>query len=159
MSELQGFLRDVERYQLDRAAFLLVLAGENSDMTLRYRLDKLFRLNAMSAMRRVSATLHPKDLKTPLERYETLLQADYSDKATIDELQGIESGMITEAGKALTAIQANINTISDEIDDKSSTRTFIATVGNAVMYILTILLFFLKTNWTPAQKAQRTLVE
>lgn len=149
MSDLDTFLRDVERYQLDRAAFLLMLAGENSEMALRYRLDKLFRINAMGAMRRVAATLYPVDWPSHLKRYEELLQPDYAEKATIDELQSIESSMIADAGKALTSIQADISRIADTIDEKSATRTTILTLGNALMYILTVLLFFLKTNWSP----------
>ena len=147
MTELNLVLRDVENYQLQRGAMLLVLSGQNSDMLLRYKMDKLFRLNALGAMRRVAATLYPEDWKTRIGAYEKLVTPDYADRASIDRMQAIETDLIADAGAAITGLQARINSLSDRIEAQSGTRNAVTTLGNGLMYLLTILLFFLKIHW------------
>ena len=144
--QLDLFAREVERYQLDRASLLLVLTGQNSEARLRYVMDRLYRLNAQSSMRRVVATLYPSDWDARMRRQEELVQADYEDKAAVDELQAFESRMIADAGKAITAAQEDINRLADLIDDKSAWRSTIVWVGAYLLQLWTILLFFLKLN-------------
>jgi hypothetical protein len=144
--QLDLFTREVERYQLDRASLLLVLTAQNSDANLRYVMDRLFRLNAQSSMRRVVATLYPSDWADRMRRQEELVQADYGDKAAVDELQAFESAMIADAGKAITAAQDSSNRLADEIDDKAAWRSTIVWVGAYLLQLWTILLFFLKLN-------------
>lgn len=154
MSELTSVLREVENYQLQRAAMLLVLTSQNSDMILRYKMDKLYRLNALGAMRRVAATLYPDNWKTRIGAYETLVTPDYSDRGSIDQMQTIETDLIADAGHAITGLQASINALSVKIDDESGIRNAVTTLGNGLMYILTILLFFLKVHWVDPRKPQ-----
>src|SRR5690242_16348875 len=45
-AQLDSFKERVEDFQLNRAAMLLLMGGMNADPSLRYALDKLFRLNA-----------------------------------------------------------------------------------------------------------------
>jgi hypothetical protein len=85
--DLDLFTREVERFQLDRASLLLVLTGQNSDQQLRYVLDRLYRMNAQSSLRRVVATLYPSDWQQRMQRTDELLQSDYGDKAAVDELR------------------------------------------------------------------------
>lgn len=154
MTDLNSVLREVETYELQRGAMLLVLTGQNSDMVLRYKMDKLYRLNALGSMRRVAATLYPKDWKTRIGAYEKLVTPDYSDRASIDRMQMIESDLISDAGSALTDLQASVNMIAAKIDDEMATRTAVTTLGNGLMYILTILLFFLKVHWTDPRRPE-----
>jgi hypothetical protein len=144
--DLDLFTREVERFQLDRASLLLVLTGQNSDQQLRYVLDRLYRMNAQSSLRRVVATLYPSDWQQRMQRTDELLQSDYGDKAAVDELQEAETSAIADARSALTEAQANINALSDQIDEKTSTRTSIVLVGAYLTQLLTIGLFFVKTN-------------
>ena len=145
--DLDLFTREVERYQLDRASLLLVLAGQNSDTQLRYVLDQLYRMNAQSSLRRVVATLYPSDWQQRMQRTDELLQSDYNgDKAAVDELQVTETSVIADARAALTKAQANINVLSDTIDEKTSMRSSIVLVGAYLTQLLTIGLFFVKTN-------------
>jgi uncharacterized protein YfaS (alpha-2-macroglobulin family) len=144
---LDLFTREVQRYQLDRASLLLLLTGQNSDHQLRYVMDRLYRMNAQSSLRRVVAILYPSDWQQRMQRTEDLLQSDYNgDKAAVDEMQATETKVIEDASKALTTAQANINTLSDVIDEKNSTRTSIVLVGAYLTQLLTIALFFVKTN-------------
>ena len=154
MTDLTSVLREVETFELQRGAMLLVLVGQGSDMGLRYKMDKLYRLNALGAMRRVAATLYPKDWKTRIGAYEQLVNPDYSDRVSIDKMQTIESDLIADAGRALTGLQADLNAIAAKIDDEMATRTAVTTLGNGLMYILTILLFFLKVHWTDPRRPE-----
>jgi len=144
--QLDGFTRDVERFQLDRGSLLLVMAGQDSDAKLRYALDKLFRLNAQGAMRRVAATLYPDAWKARMAPYEEIVQQDYDQAETVQRLQAFESGMIADASRQLTELQEKINGVSARIDAANAFKTTILSIGNSLMYILTIMLFFLKTN-------------
>jgi hypothetical protein len=108
--DLDLFTREVERYQLDRASLLLVLAGQNSDSKLRYVLDQLYRMNAQGSLRRVVAALYPSDWQQRMKRTDELLQTDYAgDRAAVDELTATETSVIADARAALTKAQANIN--------------------------------------------------
>lgn len=144
--QLDGFTRDVERFQLDRGSLLLVMAGQDSDAKLRYALDKLFRLNAQGSMRRVAATLYPDAWKTRMAPYEEIVQQDYDQPDTVQQLQSFESGMIADASRQLTTLQERINGVSAQIDAATALKTMILSIGNSLMYILTIMIFFLKTN-------------
>ena len=146
--QLDGFTRDVERFQLDRGSLLLVMAGQDSKANLRYALDKLFRLNAQGSMRRVAATLYPDEWKTRMQPYEEIVQQDYDQPDIVQRLQSFESGMIADAGRQLTALQEKINGVSARIDAATAFKTTILSIGNSLMYILTIMIFFLKTNQT-----------
>jgi hypothetical protein len=104
-------------------------------------------MNSQSALRRVVATLYPSDWQQRMQRTDELLQADYNgDKAAVDELQAAETSAIADARAALTKAQSNINALSDTIDEKTSTRTSIVLVGAYLTQLLTIGLFFVKTN-------------
>jgi len=70
---------------------------------------------------------------------------DYGDTASIGRLQEIESDMIGTAAHRLVILQEEMNSVAGETDRKVALRTAILSVGNSVMYILTILLFFVKT--------------
>jgi hypothetical protein len=153
MLDLNAVLRKVEDYQLQRGAMLLVLTGQNSDLALRYKMDKLYRLNALGAMRRVAATLYPDDWKTRIDTYEKLVTPDYSDRISIDRMQAIENDLIADAGHALTGMEASFNTLSGRIDEETGTRNAVTTLGNGLMYILTVLLFFLKVHWVDPRRS------
>lgn len=144
--QLELFTRDVERYQLDRASLLLVMAGQDSDQRLRYALDKLFRLNAQGSMRRVAATLYPDGWQARMSPYEELVQQDYAQPEAVQQLQSFESSMIADASRQLTTLQEGVNGISARIDAATAFKTTILSIANSLMYILTIMLFFLKTN-------------
>lgn len=152
MSELNSVLREVESYQLQRGAMLLVLTGQDSAMLLRYKMDKLYRLNALGAMRRVAATLYPQDWKTRIASYESLVTPDYQDRGSIDKMQTIETDLIADAGHAITGLQADINALSVAMEKESATRNAVTTLGNGLMYVLTILLFFLKIHWVDPRR-------
>jgi hypothetical protein len=144
--ELESFTRDVERFQLDRASLLLVMTAQGAEPRLKYTLDKLFRVNAMGSMRRVAATLYPTGWQDRMRPYEEKAQDDYDTAATVNELQSMESAMIADASRELTSLQQRTNTVSAEIDRKTAFRTTILSVANSLMYLLTILVFFLRTN-------------
>ncbi|WP_029352385.1 hypothetical protein [Bosea sp. 117] len=144
--ELDSFTRDVERLQLDRAALLLIMNGQDADIQLKFALDKLFRLNALNSMRRVAATLYPVEWKDRMAPYEHLVQQDYRSAETVRELQSAESAMIADASRQLTMLQESSNRVAAEIDARTAFRTTILSVGNSLMYILTILVFFFGIN-------------
>lgn len=144
--QLEGFTRDVERLQLDRAALLLVMNAQGAEPPLKFALDRLFRLNALGSMRRVAATLYPGGWKERMQPYEERTEAAYDKPETVGELQALESGMIADAGRELTMLQEKTNGVAAEIDRKTAFRTTILSVGNSLMYLVTILVFFLKTN-------------
>ncbi|PTM41388.1 hypothetical protein [Bosea sp. 124] len=146
--QLDSFTRDVERFQLDRGSLLLVMAGQDSQAKLRYALDKLFRLNAQGSMRRVAGTLYPEEWKARMQPYEEIVQQDYGEPDIVQQLQAFESGMIADASRQLTALQEKINGVSAQIDAATAFKTTILSIGNSLMYILTIMIFFLKTNQT-----------
>lgn len=151
-AQLDGFKERVETFQLNRAAMLLLLGGMNADQSLRYALDKLFRLNAQDSMRRVAALLYPTQWKEKMKPYEDITTTDYADIASIRQLQDMESAMIQDAARALTALQAETNVVAAEIDRKTSTRTAILVLGNSLMYIITILIFFVRTARTDSRR-------
>lgn len=142
--QLDMFSRDVQRYELDRGS--LLLAGQASDPNLRYTMDRLFRLNAQGSMRRIVAILYPDNWQERMRRHEELLQSDYGDKAAVDELQTIESNMIADAGRALTKTQESVNVVSARIEKLTAWKINMVMVGSFLVQILTILVFFLKTN-------------
>ena len=144
--QLDIFSRDVQRYELDRGSLLMLLAGQASDPNLRYTMDRLFRLNAQGSMRRIVAILYPDNWQERMRRHEELLQFDYGDKAAVDELQTIESNMIADAGRALTKTQESVNGVSARIEKLTAWKINMVMVGSFLVQILTILVFFLKTN-------------
>jgi hypothetical protein len=144
IGRLDAFTRDVERYQLDRAALLLVMTAAGGDTPLRFTLDKLFRLNAQGAMRRVASVLYPADWGARMQPYEALTGQDYDTAQTVQRLQAMESAMIGDAGRRLTALQADVNAVAARVESRSALRNQIVLLGNALMYVLTILIFLLK---------------
>jgi hypothetical protein len=144
-SQLEGFKENVERFQLDRGAMLLLLTGVNADASLKYALDKLFRLNAQDSMRRVAALLYPTEWKAKMLPYEAITGTDYADRQTIGDLQSMEDAMIQDAAQRLVTIQEELNALSAEIDRQTAFRTAVLSVGNSIMYIVTIILFFART--------------
>jgi len=66
-SQLSSFKESLEGFQLNRAAMLILLNGMNADISLKYTLDKLFRLNSQDSMRRVAAILYPTEWKQRME--------------------------------------------------------------------------------------------
>ena len=144
-SQLDTFKENVERYQLDRASLLLLLNGMNADANLKYALDKLFRLNAQDSMRRVAAILYPDEWKARMAPYEAITGSDYSEYEKIKQLQSMEDTMIEDAGHRLVSLQEQNNAVAARIDQQTSFRTAVLSIGNSLMYIISIMLFFIKT--------------
>ncbi len=148
-AQLEVFKENVERFQLDRGAMLLLLTGVNADVSLKYALDKLFRLNAQDSMRRVAAILYPAGWKAKMQPYEAITETGYADPKAVADLQGMESAMIQDAAHKLVTIQEDLNAVSAEIDRQNAFRTAVLSVGNSIMYIVTIILFFARTVRPP----------
>lgn len=144
--ELERVTTDVERLQLDRATALLILTGQNSDQRLRYAADQLYRLSAQKSMRRIMATLYPSDWQQRMERHGELVAKGYDDKAAVDELQEFESGLIADASKELTRLQGAYNEAAQRRDRLDNWRSAIQAIGYYLIQILTILIFFWKTE-------------
>lgn len=146
MSQLDGFTKDVETYQLGRAALLLTMNAGAADQKSKFMLDKLFRLNAMGSMRRVAAIIYPERWKDRLAAYDGLLAEDYEQAETVQKLQAIESTVIKDASRRLTALQQQLNETASRIEFLNDLKSLITNIGNYLVYILTIMVFFIKTN-------------
>jgi hypothetical protein len=145
-SKLESFTRDFDAYQLQRAANLIILASSNGEDKLKYMLDKRYRLGAQASMRRIVSITHPADWQVRMGDYEKITATDYEDVATVQKLQAMENEVSIEAGRRLTALQAENNKLSEQIDKLANWKTLITNIGNYIMYGLTIFLFFLRTN-------------
>jgi len=144
--KLENFVRDFDAYRLQRSANLIVLSGTNGEDKLKYMLDKLYRLNSQASMRRIVSITHPSDWQKRMAAYEKITVTEYEDPATVQKLQSMENEVSIEAGRRLTALQAANNRLSEKIDKLTNWKTLIASIGNYIVYALTALLFFLKTN-------------
>lgn len=144
--KLENFTRDFDAYRLQRAANLLLLSGAGSEDKLKYILDKLYRLNAQASMRRIVSITHPADWQTRMADYEKITVTDYDDAPTVQKLQGMENEISIEAGRRLVTLQAANNRLSEEIDKLTNWKTLVTNIGNYIMYGLTIILFFFRTN-------------
>lgn len=145
MGRLDTFMKDFDNAQVLRASFLLVMTADAASQDLRYLLDRLYRQNAKGALRRIAAVIYPATWKETFAGYETVVDAAYADKAAIDTLQNAENRILADAAARSTALQAEINRLSERIDRLESRKTFILTIGTSLAYVLTILLFFIKT--------------
>jgi len=146
MAVLEQVTGEVERLQLARASMLLVLTGQNSDDVLRYTADQLYRLSAQKWMRRVLAVLYPDDWQQRIERHQGLVAKGYRDREAVDELQHLEDNLILDASKAMTTLQECINTASTRREKLDGWRNLIQLIGYSFIQILTILIFFWKTE-------------
>lgn len=145
MARLEVFMKEFDNYQLMRASFLLIMAADGGSQDLRYLLDRLYRQNAKGSLRRIAAVIYPHTWQETLKAYDQVVDAAYADKAAIDALQEQEGRIIADAGAKATAYQGEINTLSNRIDRLDSNKTFILTLGTSLSYVLTILIFFIKT--------------
>ncbi|MCP4563151.1 MAG: hypothetical protein GY873_19725 [Bosea sp.] len=150
--------------QLGRGTLLLVLNGSQADMQYKYLLDRLFRLNAKQAVRRMAAIVHPQDWQNRLASYDALVDQDYSDARTVQSIQAMENAMVLEAGERLTALQLRHNIVTGRIAKIDSLKAQITTVLASLTSALTIVIFFVTTNGkkpapppaaAPVEKRQR----
>lgn len=144
--KLENFVRDFDTYQLQRTANQIILASTNGEDKLKYMLDKRYRLGAQASMRRIVSIIHPADWQARMADYEKITVTDYEDVATVQKLQDMENEISIEAGRRLTLLQAANNKLSEEIDKLTNWKTLATNIGNYIMYGLTIILFFFRTN-------------
>ncbi len=150
MGRLEVFMKEFDSYQLLRASFLLIMAADGDSQDLRYLLDRLYRQNAKGSLRRIAAVIYPQTWQETLKTYDGVVDAAYADKAAIDSLQEQEGRIIADAGAKATAYQAEINTLAGRIDRLESNKMLILTLGTSLSYVLTILIFFIRTADTGA---------
>lgn len=163
LGALDGQVKSFETLQLGRGALLLVLNGSQADMQYKYLLDRLFRLNAKQAVRRMAAIVHPQDWQGRMAPYDALVDQEYSDANTVHAIQAMENAMIQEAGARLTALQLRHNIVTGRIAKIDSLKAQITAVLASLTSALTIVIFFVTTNKksapppaaAPADKRQR----
>jgi len=146
LGALDGHTRTFETLQLGRGALLLVMNGSQADMRFKYLLDRLFRQNAKQAMRRMAAIVHPQSWQARMAAYDALVDKEYSDAGTVQNIQAIESTMVLEAGERLTALQLRQNIVSGRIDKIESLKGQFTAVLASLTSALTIVIFFITTN-------------
>lgn len=163
LGALDGHVKSFETLQLGRGALLLVLNGSQADMQYKYLLDRLFRLNAKQAVRRMAAIVHPQDWQGRIAPYDALVDQDYSDARTVQSIQAMENAMVLEAGERLTALQLRHNIVTGRIAKIDSLKAQITAVLASLTSALTIVIFFVTTNGkkpapppaAPVEKRQR----
>ena len=163
LGALDGHVKSFESLQLGRGALLLVLNGSQADMQYKYLLDRLFRLNAKQAVRRMAAIVHPQDWQGRMAPYDALVDQDYSDVRTVQSIQAMENAMVLEAGERLTALQLRHNIVTGRIAKIDSLKAQITAVLASLTSALTIVIFFITTNGkkpapppaAPVEKRQR----
>jgi hypothetical protein len=146
LGALDGHVKSFETLQLGRGALLLVLNGSQADMQHKYLLDRLFRLNAKQAVRRMAAIVHPQDWQGRMAPYDALVDQDYSDAGTVQSIQAMENAMVQEAGEKLTALQLRHNIVTGRIAKIDSLKAQITAVLASLTSALTIVIFFITTN-------------
>lgn len=163
LGALDGHVKSFETLQLGRGALLLVLNGSQADMQYKYLLDRLFRLNAKQAVRRMAAIVHPQDWQNRMAPYDALVDQDYSDARTVQSIQAMENAIVLEAGERLTALQLRHNIVTGRIAKIDSLKAQITAVLASLTSALTIVIFFVTTNGkkpapppaAPVEKRQR----
>lgn len=146
LAALDGHVKSFETLQLGRGALLLVLNGSQADTQYKYLLDRLFRLNAKQAVRRMAAIVHPQDWQSRMAPYDALVDQDYSDAGTVQAIQAMENAMVIEAGQKLTALQLRHNVVTGRIGKIESLKAQITAVLASLTSALTIVIFFITTN-------------
>lgn len=146
LGALDGQVKSFETLQLGRGALLLVLNGSQADMQHKYLLDRLFRLNAKQAVRRMAAIVHPQDWQGRMAPYDALVDQDYSDAKTVQSIQAMENAMVQEAGEKLTALQLRHNIVTGRIAKIDSLKAQITAILASLTSALTIVIFFITTN-------------
>ena len=160
LGALDGHVKSFETLQLGRGALLLVLNGSQADMQYKYLLDRLFRLNAKQAVRRMAAIVHPQDWQGRMAPYDALVDQSYSDAGTVQSIQAMENAMVQEAGEKLTALQQRHNIVTGRIAKIDSLKAQITAVLASLTSALTIVIFFITTNRTkPAPPPPATVPE
>jgi hypothetical protein len=146
LGALDGQVKSFETLQLGRGALLLVLNGSQADMQYKYLLDRLFRLNAKQAVRRMAAIVHPQDWQGRMTPYDALVDQDYSDARTVQAIQAMENAMVQEASEKLTALQLRHNIVTGRIAKIDSLKAQITAILASLTSALTIVIFFVTTN-------------
>lgn len=146
LGALDGQVKGFETLQLGRGALLLVLNGSQADLQYKYLLDRLFRLNAKQAVRRIAAIVHPQDWQSRMAPYDALVDQDYSDAGTVQSIQAMENAMVLEASEKLTALQLRHNIVTGRIAKIESLKAQITAVLASLTSALTIVIFFITTN-------------
>jgi hypothetical protein len=141
ITDLDKFTERVEQYQLYRASFLMILNATGGDDRLKLRLDRIFRLNAQSAIRRVEATVYPIDWKTRIRPFDDIVATDYGVEQ-ISKLQELETGVDLDARSALTNLQGELKKISAQREALEARKERVTFLVNSVGNILTIFAFF-----------------
>ena len=146
LAALDGHVKSFETLQLGRGALLLVLNGSQADTRYKYLLDRLFRLNAKQAVRRMAAIVHPQDWQSRIAPYDALVDQDYRDAVTVQAIQAMENAMVIEAGEKLTALQLRHNVVTGRIGKIESLKAQITAVLASLTSALTLVIFFVTTN-------------
>lgn len=159
LGALDGQVKSFETLQLGRGALLLVLNGSQADMQYKYLLDRLFRLNAKQAVRRMAAIVHPQDWQSRMTPYDALVDQDYSDAMTVQAIQAMENAMVQEASEKLTALQLRHNIVTGRIAKIDSLKAQITAILASLTSALTIVIFFVTTNKKSAPPPAAALPE
>jgi len=146
MGSLENFTREFGYLELARGASSLLLVSNNAEMQLRFLMDRAFRLKAKSSYMRINALLYPQDWKERLSGYEALMAEDKADYQTIQQLQALENETMQHALARMTVLQKKSNDTSERIDALTRLKEMILMIGNSLMYALTIVIFFIRTN-------------
>lgn len=129
---------------------LLLLNSMNAE-------TKLFRLNAQDSMRRVAAILYPEGWKARMAPYDAITASDCAEYGKITQLQSVEDAMIQDAAHRLVSLQEQSNAVAVRIDRQTLFRTAVLSIGNSLMYIISIMLFFIKAAETGQSRESRPL--
>lgn len=146
LGSLDGQVKAFETLQLSRGALLLVLNGARADQQSKYQLDRLFRLNAKQAMRRIVALVHPQDWQARMAPYDALVDREYIDPKTVQALQAIENDTVQEAGRRLVTMQETYNFLARRVDKLESRKVQMTAILASLTSALTIVIFFFTTN-------------
>lgn len=112
---------------------------------MKYALDKLYRLNAAGSLRRIAAAVYPDSWKSHTADYDALVASDYGDPATVQKLTDAENRLVQDALSRITIRQVESNRMSERIERLESRKSKLQTVLNGLMYVLTVVVFFIKT--------------
>lgn len=145
IGRLDLFTKEFESKELLRASFLVTLTNAGAADPFKYALDKLYRLNAAGSLRRIAASIDPSSWKNRIADYDILVASDYNDIGAVQKLTDVENGLVHDALRRITDQQASLNRLSDRIDRLESRKTTAQSVLNGLMYVLTVLVFFMKT--------------
>lgn len=142
----ESLARDFEAYELQRAAQGINLAAADAPMQSRYLADTLYRLKALTGLRRFLVDRPTPTLAPLLADYDREANNPSQERARIDRLQEIETGIILGALGARRDAQFASSAALEEIDKRERWNKLLGDFIKYLGYVGSIIAFFAKTG-------------